>query len=146
MTAHLIKLETLRELADAGSVQETVIRGRRGGFELVARIGTRKSVLATKQGHVRVFASSDAASRVLRQVGIVHTTLDMSHYEEGRLRPGRPDVVLRSAAAAAALSHDSWFREQVEGTLQKLESGEQGWIEHDAMFDELEAYAASEKH
>ncbi|MHB8309047.1 MAG: hypothetical protein ACYC97_13325 [Metallibacterium sp.] len=141
-TPALIKLDNLRMLAEAGSVRAASIIGQRGGYAVVAQVGMQTRTLATKYNRVRMFGSADAAAKLLREAGIGQTTLDLTHYEPGRLRAARPDVVLRTRRANAALEYDTWFRGEVRKSLDKIERGAAIWHDHDEMFDRLEAYAA----
>lgn len=139
--ASLIKLESLRMLAETGTVRTATIMGQRGGYAVVARVGLQERTLATKYNRVRMFGSADAAAKILREAGIGQATLDMTHYEPGRLR-ARPDAAARANRANEALAYDSWFREQVQTSLDKIASGDVVWHDHDVMFDRLEAHAA----
>ena len=136
-----IKLESLRELVAAGSIKSATILGQKGGYAVVASIGMQQRPLGTKFGEVRMFGSTDTAVKVLRELGLSQFNLDVSNYEEGRLRAARPDVTAKAKNAAAALAHDRWFRGQVQEALDKEARGEAEWIEHDVLWDGLEAYA-----
>lgn len=138
-----IKLESLRELVAAGSIKSATILGQKGGYAVVASIGMQQRPLGTKFGDVRMFGSTDTAVKVLRELGLSQFNLDVSNYEEGRLRAARPDVTAKAKNAAAAVAHDRWFREQVTEAIAKDERGEAIWHDHDAMWDELEAHAAA---
>jgi hypothetical protein len=137
-----IKLESLRELVAAGSIKSATILGQKGGYAVVASIGMQQRPLGTKFGEVRMFGSTDTAVKVLRELGLSHFNLDVSNYEEGRLRAARPDVTAKAKNAATAVAHDRWFREQVTEAIAKDARGETTWHDHDAMWDELEAQAA----
>ena len=137
-----IKFDSLRELVAAGGVKSTTILGQRGGFAVVANIGMQQRTLGTRAGEVRMFGRLDTAVKMLRDMGLAQFQVDVTHYEPGLLRAERPDTTKRHAAAAAALAHDRWFREQVTEAIAKDERGEATWHDHDAMWDELEAQAA----
>ena len=141
-TNALIKLESLRILVEVGSVRAATIVGQRGGYAIVAQVGMQARTLATKYNQVRMFGTADAAAKILREAGISQATLDLTHYEPGRLRAARPDVTARIQRANDALEYDTWFRGEVRKSLDKIERGEAVWHDHDEMFDRLEAYAA----
>lgn len=141
MSAHPIKLDTLRELAEAGAIRDTAIIGQKGGFAVVAKLGMQERPLATKRGAIRMFGTADAALRVLRDVGITRAQVDTEHFQAARLRPARRDVSRRAEKATEALAHDRWFRGEVERSLARLENGEATLIPHDTVWDGLEAYA-----
>ncbi|PIV32654.1 MAG: hypothetical protein COS34_11960 [Lysobacterales bacterium CG02_land_8_20_14_3_00_62_12] len=138
-----IKLESLRELVAAGSIQSATIQGQKGGYAIVASIGMQQRPLGTKFGDVRVFGNTDTAVKLLRDLGLFQFNLDVSNYEAVRLRAARPDVTEKAKTAAALLAHDRWFREQVIEAIAKDESGAATWHDHDAMWDELEAQAVA---
>jgi hypothetical protein len=137
-----IKLEMLRELVDAGSVNAATIVGQTGGYAVVAKVGLQQRPLATKQGQVKMFANADTAIRTLRELGVFHTSVDSSNWHEGRLRSARPDVTQKAKAANTALAHDRWFRDQVNNVKDEIEVGTVTLIGHDALWDGLEAHAA----
>lgn len=141
-TPALIKLDTLRMLAAAGSIRAASIIGQRGGYTVVAQAGMQTCTLATKYNRVRMFGSADAAARILRDAGIARTTLDLTHFAPGRLRAARPDVAVRTQRANEALTYDRWFRSEVRKSIEKIERGEAVWHDHDEMFDRLQTYAA----
>jgi hypothetical protein len=137
-----IKLESLRELVAAGSVKSATILGQKGGYAVLASVGLQQRPLGTKYGEVRTFASTDTAVKALREVGLSQFNLDVTHYEQGRLRAARPDVTHKAQQARAALTHDRWFREQVQSALDSDARGEMTWHDHDTLWADLEADAA----
>lgn len=134
-----VKLSTLRELADAGSVRSVSLRGQKGGYAVSVRYGTAERVLAGKNGDPRVFATIDTAARQLRDIGVTAFEVDVANYEPGVLRAARPALAETMRRKHAAGEHDAWFRAEVGKTLAKPNPT---YIEHDALFDELEQYAA----
>src|SRR5579875_3769427 len=93
--------------------------------------------LGTRSGEARMFSTADTAIKLLRELGIYHADLDVTHYEAGSLRPGRPDTAKKNRAAHEALEHDRWFRTQVQEALDKMENNTAEFIDHDTMWDEL---------
>lgn len=136
-----LKPESFRDLVNSGAVKSTTILGRKGGYAVLAGVGQEQLVLGTRQGTVRMFSTADTAIKWLRGVGVYHAQLDATHFEEGSLRPSRPDTVRKSREANAALAHDRWFREQVQSTLDSMARGEEGLVAHDEAWGDLEAYA-----
>jgi len=136
-----IKLESLRELVAAGSVKSATILGQKGGYAVMARVGTQQRPLGTKLGDVRMFGSADTAVKVMRELGLSLFNLDVSNYEEGRLRAARPDVTQKAKEASAAVAHDRWFRDQVQTVKDKLDAGMTDLHNHAAVWNRLEAHA-----
>ncbi|HUB88422.1 MAG TPA: hypothetical protein VMA74_01690 [Dyella sp.] len=134
-----IKLETLRELVAAGTVKSATILGKSGGYAVLTSVGAQQRPLGTKYGTTRMFSTIDTAVRVMRELGVQRFQLDVTNFEEGRLRAPRPDVAVKAKAARDALAHDKWFRAQVDEALAEDARGEATWHEHDAMWNELEA-------
>lgn len=112
-----VKLSTLRELADAGSVRSVSVRGQKGGYAVSVRYGMAERVLAGKAGYPRVFASIDTAAKQLRELGIAAFEVDSANFEPGRLRAARPAQAEALRRAHAAREHDTWFRQQVQEAL-----------------------------
>lgn len=136
-----IKPESFRDLVSSGAVKSATILGQKGGYAVLASIGLQQRVLGTRSGGVRMFSTADTALKLLRDLGVYHANLDMTHYEAGSLRPARPDITKKNREANAALEHDRWFREQVASTKAKIERGEMRLIPHDEFWDGIEAYA-----
>lgn len=87
-----VQLATARELAAAGSVQDTVLVGKTGGYAVLFKLGIGERALATKAGATRLFSGLDAAVRVLRrELGITHYQVDTSGYFEREVPRTRPD-------------------------------------------------------
>ncbi len=87
-----VQLATARELAAAGSVQDTLLVGRTGGYAVLFKLGVGERALATKAGATRLFSGLDAAVRVLRrELGITHYQVDTTGYFEREVPRTRPD-------------------------------------------------------
>lgn len=136
-----IKPESFRDLVSSGAVKSATILGQKGGYAVLASVGMQQRPLGTRTGAVRMFSTADTALKLLRELGVYHAQLDMTHYEAGSLRPARPDIARKNREANAALEHDRWFRDQVESTKAKIERGEMRLIPHDEFWDGIEAYA-----
>jgi hypothetical protein len=137
----LIKLENLREMIEAGAVTSASIVGQKGGYAVMADVGTQQRTLGTRRGEVRIFTVADTAIKMLRDMGLMKFSIDTTNYQEGTLRAPRQDTVKRHDKARAALEYDHWFREQVQGTKEKIERGEGRLYSSDEVFDRLKAHA-----
>lgn len=140
--SHPIKLENLRDLVSMGAVKTATILGQKGGWAVLANMGMQERVLANKGGAVRMFATTDTAVRELHRLGLSTFTVDVSQYEKGRVRRGRPDVAAKAKEAAAALAHDQWFRAQVDEALTEEADGHATWHAHEDVWAALEAETA----
>lgn len=136
-----IKLDPLRELAAAGGVKGATILGQKGGYAVLARIGMQERPLGTRQGSVRMFGSLDSAVRTLRDLGLAQFQVDVSNYEEGRLRAARPDVRKRAAEAREAVDHARWVTDQVAPVYERVTRGEATLHSHESVWNRVQAHA-----
>ena len=146
MNAKTVKLSTLRELVEAGSVRSAAIVGLPGGYSVQVRYGMSDRALAARTGDVRIFSKIDGAAKILRALGVVKAELDTSGYSPSSLlSKRRPDRTKALQDAHKAALHDKWFRSQVELAITDADSPAAVWNAHDPMFDalELEAGAAA---
>ena len=142
MNAKTVKLATLRELVEAGSVRSAAIVGLPGGYAVQVRYGMSDRALAARTGDVRIFSKIDGAAKTLKGLGVVKSELDTSGYSPGSvLSKRRPDRTQALKDAHKAALHDKWFRDQVELAMTEADSPDAVWHEHDAMFDSLELEA-----
>lgn len=136
-----IKPESFRELVASGAVKSVTILGQKGGYALLASIGMQQRPLGTRSGDVRMFSTADTALKLLRELGVYHVNVDVTHYQAGSLRPPRPDTAQKNRAANAALEHDKWFRAQVRQARDGLENGTVELVDSEVMWGRLRARA-----
>lgn len=138
MTA--FKLATARELAEAGSISSAMIVGQPGGWGVRLRVGQSEGALAGKDGRPRLFSKIDTAAATMRDLGLTQLVIDLAGYSSDDARASRrPDRSAALKRTHAAATHDTWFRQQVQDTLDRISSGETGFRDHDELFDALEA-------
>lgn len=129
-----VKLTTLRDLVDAGTVRRVTLVGQRGGYAVLARYGTQKRTLAAKSGEPRLFASIDTAARVLRALGVADFEVNAVNYAPGDpLRRRRPDRSAALKAVHQAAEYDAWFRAQVGQALEEAGDPATRWVPHEAV-------------
>jgi hypothetical protein len=75
-----VKHAVAKALVAAGSVRGATVIGQPGGWAIVLRVGIGERVIAAKRGGVRMFATLDAAQRLLRELGIVRFEVDATHH------------------------------------------------------------------
>lgn len=75
-----IKMAVARALVAAGSVRGASVIGQPGGWAVVLRVGVAERVIEARSGHVRLFATLDAAARLLRELGIVRFDVDGANH------------------------------------------------------------------
>lgn len=81
-----IRLETMRELAQAGSVREAVVLANGSKWSVLLRTGMQERPMVTGRGHVREFGSLTTAVSTLRRIGIGRCTVDSANYSEQATR------------------------------------------------------------
>lgn len=87
----LLREAALRELIAAEMVGDVLAKGVSGGFVLEVGIGSRNALLASSRGDIRIFASIETMSVVLKRMGVTTFTVDTSNYEAGRVRAAQPE-------------------------------------------------------
>lgn len=85
-----MKQQTLRDLVASGAVREATVIGMRGGYAIRVRHASVYQLLASSRGDMRLF-TLDAATKLLRELGIPRFTVDATNFEPGRIRKPRPD-------------------------------------------------------
>ena len=113
---------TLRRLVDAGAhIGAEVVAGA-GGWGVVINYGRASQTLAATRGQPRTFRQFETLAGYLKELGIVEYRVNTAEFEPGAAT-GKPDDK-RSATASermkrahAAAAHDSWFREQVQASI-----------------------------
>ncbi len=86
-----ITQKMLMELVRIGRLDEAILVGRPGGFELLVRYGSFERTLCGARGAARTFAALNTAAGFLRTLGLQKFSVDTSGFEPGRLRKPRPD-------------------------------------------------------
>lgn len=82
---------TLKNLLEGAAVKRLRLQGQHGGFFLVVELGEVESVLESKRGLVRQFASLNTAACYLQRLGASKFEVDATEYVPGRIRAARPD-------------------------------------------------------
>ena len=66
-------------------------RGDGPGFLIVAYYGNTRSTLEGARNKLRTFATLDAAAKCIKGLGVSMFEVDITKYQQGRLRPPRQD-------------------------------------------------------
>ena len=90
----------LRDFIGAGSVTRLEAVGRPGGFDLRVHMGATEATLGNTRGGVRLFASLEALTALLKRLEQPRFEVDATNYVTGSLRPPRRT---RPSNAVAAL-------------------------------------------
>ncbi len=113
---------TLRRLVDAGAHVGAEVVGGAGGWGVVINYGRASQTLAATRGTPRTWRQFETLAGYLKDLGIVEYRVNTAEFEPGAAA-ARPDDK-RSATASErmkrahqAAAHDTWFREQVQASI-----------------------------
>jgi hypothetical protein len=113
---------TLRRLVDAGADVGAEVVGGAGGWGVVIRYGRASQTLAATRGKPRTFRQFETLAGYLKDLGIVEYRVNTAEFDPGAA--GAKPVDKRSAAASErmkrahqAAAYDTWFREQVQASI-----------------------------
>ena len=113
---------TLRRLVDAGAHVGAEVVGGAGGWGVVISYGRASQTLAATRGAPRTWRQFETLAGYLKELGIVEYRVNTAEFAPGAVA-GKPDD-RRSATAShrmkrahQAAAHDTWFREQVQASI-----------------------------
>ena len=113
---------TLRRLVDAGAhIGAEVVAGV-GGWGVVINYGRASQTLAATRGQPRTFRQFETLAGYLKELGIVEYRVNTSEFEPGAATSKPNDKRSSTASermkrAHAAAAHDTWFRQQVQASI-----------------------------
>ena len=112
---------TLRRLVDAGAHVGAEVVGGADGWGVVISYGRASQTLAATRGAPRTWRQFETLAGYLKELGIVEYRVNMAEFAPAAA--GKPDDK-RSATASnrmkrahQAAAHDTWFREQVQASI-----------------------------
>lgn len=113
---------TLRRLVDAGAHVGAEVVGGAGGWAVVISYGRASQTLAATRGAPRTWRQFETLAAYLKELGIVEYRVNTAEFAP-RAAAGKQDDK-RSATASErmkrahrAAAHDTWFREQVQASI-----------------------------
>jgi hypothetical protein len=130
-------LEQLRATTDAGGVLGVTLQAQGGAFYV--NIETRRGeamFVSTKEKKPRKFIDPRKAMMLLREIGLRTMRVNAEQWRpeeiefEKRQRPDSAELLKRKHQAA---DYDTWFRNAVEGALDKAGSPDAVWLSSDDM-------------
>ena len=140
MNNDTIEHPVLKQLADAGTIQQATAVALGENWSLMFKIGKAEKVLSTiNGGQPRVWRHLDSLVRYLSSIGIVHFGVDAGHYapDDARKRPDKA-AVLKQAHEAAA--HDKWFRQEVKKAIAEADTNPDSGIPWEEVRGEMESW------
>jgi len=113
---------TLRRLVDAGAHVGAEVVGGAGGWGVVISYGRASQTLAATRGAPRTWRQFETLASYLKELGIVEYRVNTAKFAPDAAE-AKPDDK-RSATASErmkrahqAAAHDTWFREQVQASI-----------------------------
>lgn len=113
---------TLRRLVDAGAHVGAEVVGGVGGWGVVINYGRASQTLAATRGKPRTWRQFETLAGYLKELGIVEVRVNTADFEPGAAgaRPNDKRSAMASKRmkhAHQAAAHDTWFREQVQASI-----------------------------
>lgn len=115
-----LTLEQLRATTDAGGVTGVTVKAQGNRFFVQIATRTGEAILTkARSGDPRRFGNPFHAMSVLRQVGIVSGTYDLSRYEPRQqdMAMTRPDQAAAMRQTHADAAYARWLRESVQASI-----------------------------
>lgn len=141
MMMQTLTLEQLRTATEAGGVSSVTLQALGGEFFL--RIKTKnnaEAILARARSTApRAFSNPMLAINLLRKLGIVLGTFDLSQWNPGEkaISRTRPDRSAAMKQAHEAVEHDKWFRAQVARGLKEADDPATEWAPHEVVKEDM---------
>lgn len=135
----MIDHASFTRLNEAGVVSQVSVIAQQGGWTVMIRYGVSQALLmAQRSGKVRVFKRFETLAAYLKEFGITRFEVDITDFDPtnagGVTRPDRSEALKRAHEAAA---YETWFRQQVQASLNDTSPG----IPH----EEVEAHFAKRR-
>jgi len=136
MNTHTIDTAMARHMVEAQAIRGASIIGQPGGWSVMLKLGLTEKPLGTQRtDKPRRWRSLDSCVGYLRtELQIVRVDmLDASNYSVGDADRRRTDTAERMKRTHEAAAYDSWFRAQVQASIDDpLPS-----IPHEEVMDEF---------
>ena len=113
---------TLRRLVDAGAHVGAEVIGGAGGWGVVISYGRASQTLAATRGAPRTWRQFETLAVYLKELGIVEYRVNTAEFAPGAAAGKQDDKRSTTASermkrAHQAAAHDTWFREQVQASI-----------------------------
>ena len=112
---------TLRRLVDAGAHVGAEVIGATGGWGVVITYARASQTLSATRGQPRTWRQFETLAGYLKDLGITEVRVNTADFEPGP-STGKQDKRSTTASdrmkrAHQAAAYDSWFREQLEASI-----------------------------
>ena len=113
---------TLRRLVDAGAHVGAEVVGGAGGWGVVISYGRASQTLAATRGAPRTWRQFETLAGYLKELGIIEYRVNTAEFAPGAAAGKQEDkrsitASERMKRAHQAAAHDTWFREQVQASI-----------------------------
>jgi hypothetical protein len=113
---------TLRRLVAAGTRVGAEVVGTGGSWGVVINCGRTRQTLAATRGRPKTFRQFETLAGYLKGLGIVEYRVNAAAFEPGSPQKSAPDrrsitASERMKRAHEAAAYDSWFRDQVQASI-----------------------------
>lgn len=113
---------TLRRLVEAGAHVGAEVVGSGGSWGIVINYGRSSQTLAATRGRPKTFRQFETLASYLKELGIVEYRVNAAEFEQGGTQKQAPDrrsvkASERMKRAHEAAAYDTWFREQVQASI-----------------------------
>lgn len=113
---------TLRRLVHAGAHVGAEVVGSGGSWGVVINVGRTSQTLAATRGQPKTFRQFETLAGYLKELGIVEYRVNAAQFDVGSAAKPAPDrrsvtASERMKRAHEAAAYDTWFREQVQASI-----------------------------
>ncbi|WP_193087957.1 hypothetical protein [Advenella sp. FME57] len=110
---------TLSKMVETGVVHGVHVIGQAGGWTVMVNDGAHKYPLATRNiSVVRVWRRFETLVSYFKDIGLTQFEVDAANFEQDSTsRAKRTDQIEALKMAHEATDHDTWFREQVQASI-----------------------------
>ncbi len=137
-----LNVEQFRAAVESGGILSVTLKAQGPAFSVQAETQRGHAVLIdTRKKQPRMFADPRKALKLLKEFGIHKAQLNAEDWQPeqaDQLRPTRPD----SAAQMRAAHEAAELKRILEERIREADDPNTVWIDHDTLFDELEASLA----
>jgi hypothetical protein len=115
----------VKGLVEANALAGASVIGQAGGFAVVVRYGDEERAIAAQRSRqIRLWRNlNTAAAYVQHELGVERFEVDMSYLDIAASDRSRPDTAERQRQLREAAEHDTWFRAEVQRTVDGVKDG-----------------------
>jgi hypothetical protein len=121
----IIDGKAVKSLVEAHAIHGAVVLGQPGGFAILVKYGANeRGIAAQRSRRMRIWRNLNTAAAYVRdELGVPRFEIDMAEHDPDALERKRPDTAERLRQMREAAEYDTWFRAQVQETLDGIADG-----------------------